>query len=210
MNEQELDELMKSVGPTYRADGEPPLDRMWSKIEARAFAAPVVPIRPSRWPRFLALAATLVLGVGIGFAGGRRWAVPTPVTRDLPAGPTDLVPASTGADGSPFVGLARDYIQQSTALVLAIAGDLKTGRLLPATVSRARELLSTTRLLLDRDLPDPAVRDLLEDLELLLAQVVRTPENANPTTDAQLIADAMDQRAVLPRLSLMLADATAP
>jgi len=90
-----------------------------------------------------------------------------------------------------------------TGLVIAVAGDLRTGQVPAGTIVNARELLSTTRLLLDSGVEDPRFRELLEDLELVLAQVVRL-RDATPAMDAALIAQALDQREVLPRLTSYL------
>jgi hypothetical protein len=118
---------------------------------------------------------------------------------------------SSSTEPSPFVGPARDYFQLSTGLVVALAGDIRAGRVQPGTIARARDLLSTTRLLMDGQVGDPALRELLQDLELVLAQVVRLPQARQPNADQQLIADAMDQREVLFRLTSIISDAqTAP
>lgn len=211
MTEQELDELLRRAGPEYRAGAKVPLERMWSGIEARAFGTAVLPVpKPKAWPRLLALAAMLVLGVGLGWSAARL--APPPAGPLPPAVAEDpaLLPISSPSP-SPFVGVARDYFQQTTGLVVALAGDLRTGRVWPGTRARARELLSTTRLLLDGDLPDPAQRELLEDLELVLAQVVQLPEARQPNADADLIVQAMDQRDVLSRLAVIISDpVTAP
>lgn len=211
MNEQELDELMRSAGPSYRAGGPPPLDRMWSGVAARAFGGTVGPVRPvpvaRTWFRPAALAATLVLGIGLGWVAARWSPMAPPAERQQRvAGPSELIPVDRREEPSPFVGLAGNYFQQTTGLVVALAGDLSSGKVESGTISRARDLLSTTRLLLDGQLPDGAVRDLLQDLELVLAQVVRLPANRQPHADTELIVEAMNQRDVLPRLAMIVSE----
>jgi hypothetical protein len=63
----------------------------------------------------------------------------------------------------------------------------------------ARDLLSSTRLLLDSPAAqDPKVAALLVDLELILAQVARM---TNPSADErEIIQEGLDRTAVLPRL----------
>jgi hypothetical protein len=74
------------------------------------------------------------------------------------------------------------------------------------STSQARDLLVTTRLLLDSpEARDPHLQALLNDLELVLAQIVRLPQHA-PAPDVYLIDQAVDQREVLPRLREMLAE----
>src|SRR6266478_2016048 len=65
---------------------------------------------------------------------------------------------------------------------------------------QARDLLATTRLMLD----SPAARDarlkgLLEDLELVLAQIAQLPAGGDKE-DVQLITQGLDERSVLLRL----------
>src|SRR4030095_11354752 len=68
-------------------------------------------------------------------------------------------------------------------------------------VRRAGELLSTTRLLLDSPAAasDPRLKNLLEDLELVLAQLARLPAE-HGKTELNLIREALVQRDVVPRL----------
>ncbi len=69
-----FDELMRDAARTYRRPPEAPLDEMWAGIEAQLpgarpvlSATPAAPAR-SRFhvPRWAAIAATLVVGIGIG------------------------------------------------------------------------------------------------------------------------------------------------
>jgi hypothetical protein len=196
MNEQDFERLVREAASRSRVP-DPPLDRMWSRIESRVFAPRVLPFG-RQWLRPLAYAATLVAGIGIGYAGsGVRRA-------DSPAAPA--VAAGPPAEPSPFVGVASDYLEQATALMVTVAGTDSVATLTAGTVHRARELLSTTRLLLDAGVESPGLRDLLQDMELVLAQLVRLPDSP-PPQDARFVTDAVTQRDVLPRLTLYLADA---
>ncbi len=195
--EEGLARMIHEAGEGYRRAPEPRTDLMWQRIEARAFA----PQSRISWSLPLALAAVLALGLGVGFWAGRRATAPAAADSSLTnqAGPARLA----GAGATPFVGVASNYLEQMTGLVIAVAGDLRTGQVPPGTIVHARELLSTTRLLLDGGVEDQRFRDLLEDLELVLAQVVRL-RDATPALDAALIAQALDQREVLPRLTSYL------
>ena len=67
-------------------------------------------------------------------------------------------------------------------------------------MGQARDLLTTTRLLLDSPAADdPRMRALLEDLELVLAQISQL-EAGRDSRNADLITQDMDQRSVLPKL----------
>jgi hypothetical protein len=197
-DDDSLARMIHEAGAGYRQAPEPRVDLMWEKIEARAFTP-----RRLSWNIPLAPgcnAGARPGGSGIGRAGGqagRRGVSQSSHCR------TQSSQTSRRPDVTPFVGVASNYLEQMTGLVIAVAGDLQNGQVPASTISNARELLSTTRLLLDGGVEDPRFRELLEDLELVLAQVVRL-RDASPAMDAALIAQALDQREVLPRLTSYL------
>jgi hypothetical protein len=202
MNEHDIERGLAQLKETWRVAGPPPLDRMWEAIEPTAFGAPVR--TPSRWLRtLLPLAAMLVIGFGIGRlapAPGRDSAG-GPFEAELPA-----IPAAVASETRPFVGVATDYLERVTALLLTMAGESSRSQPVEYKASQARDLLATTRLLMDSPDPiEPQLRVLLEDLELVLAQIARLP--ARPEApDVYLIDQALDQREVIPRLRVYLAE----
>ena len=202
MNEHEIERGLAQLKETWRVAGPPPLDRMWEAIEPHAFTAPV---RTSfRWFRtLLPLAAMLVIGFGIG----RITPAPDRAPADgvaqsgLPASP-----ATASNETRPFVGVATDYLERVTALLLTLAGESGRGQPVEYKASQARDLLATTRLLMDTPDPiEPQLRALLEDLELVLAQIARLPARPG-APDVYLIDQALDQREVIPRLRVYLAE----
>lgn len=206
MDEKRLEELMRQAGTGYRPPPEPRIDAMWQVIEARSFGSRLAPRWRVRWNGPLSLAAMLVLGLGVGWMAGRSGSPAATPDRSA-AAPVESSPAVpvTQAGTSPFVGVATNYLQQMTALLIAVAGDIEDGRVPRGTIGQARDLLSTTRLLLDSELTDDRLRNLLEDLELVLAQVVRIPNNGE-LPETALITQALNEREVLPRLTYYLAD----
>jgi hypothetical protein len=87
---------------------------------------------------------------------------------------------------------------------------VRAGRADEQFVTRASELLGRTRLLIDSPAAsDPRMRDLLEDLELVLAQVVRLQNDTTSRTELDLISRALEQRDVIPRLRTAVADISA-
>ncbi len=99
------------------------------------------------------------------------------------------------------------YLGQTAALLIALPDRMHAGRAADQQfVTRAGELLTRTRLLLDSPAAsDPSMRTLLEDLELVLAQVVRL-EDGHSRTELDLINQALEQRDVIPRLRSAVAD----
>jgi hypothetical protein len=201
MNEQDIERGLAQLKETWRVAGPPPLDRMWEAIEPTAFTAPAR--RPSRWLRsLLPLAAMLVIGFGLG----RIAPAPERASADgLVEAELSAIPAAAN-EARPFVGVATDYLERVTALLLTLASESGRGQPVEYKASQARDLLATTRLLMDSPDPiEPQLRVLLEDLELVLAQIARLP--ARPEApDVYLIDQALDQREVIPRLRVYLAE----
>jgi hypothetical protein len=74
----------------------------------------------------------------------------------------------------------------------------------------ARQLLATNRLLLDSPAAvEPATRLLLEDLELVLAEIAQLSPRSREQ-DLQLIRDGMERGNVMPRLRTAVPAGAAP
>ena len=208
IDEAKVREELERLRDRWRVAPEPPLDAMWAQVEAEAFPAgsrrPGAPAGPLR--RWLPLAAMLLLGVGIGqFAPRLGGAPPDPLAAAADTINRVGLPASAG--DQPFVGIASGYLEQVAALLVTLASETEQGHPLEHSTRQARELLATTRLMLDSPGQiDPSVATLLDDLELVLVQIARLP-NRPSGPDVYLIDQALDQREVLPRLRVMLANA---
>jgi hypothetical protein len=184
---------------------------MWEAIEARHFGAPVVSLtdrapargRTSRRFRFgapswgvlvVGMAATLMLGVGLG----RMAPTIAPVYTDQrDVGRYDY----WTANAEPYRQATTQYLGETVALLASLPAAARDGQPDARFVTQAGDLLSTTRLLLDSPAAasDPRLKNLLEDLELVLAQLSRLPaEHGGP--ELNLIAEALVQRDVVPRL----------
>lgn len=92
------------------------------------------------------------------------------------------------------------YLVHTAALLASLPADPAAATTDTALASRAGDLLIQTHLLLDsRAGNDPTLHKLLEDLELVLAQVARLNVQRSKT-DLQLIHQAITVRDVLPRV----------
>ena len=173
---------------------------------------------PRWWRPLVGIAATLVIGVAIG-----RMTVPR--AAEGPAAPAAVVDVGTVIDGrtpssagtavggpvrpaatlsDPLQRVTYAYVARTTLLLdsLAVSTSLRGDARLAAD---AKQLLGTTRLLLDSPAAtDPRMRALLEDLELVLAQVASL-RSAPRAEDLTFIADAMTERDVVPRLRTVAA-----
>lgn len=211
MTEDEMDERTREALRGYRVPPAPPLDQMWDAIEERHFGAPVVSLadrenvrgraaRARRRWRFGApswgvlvagMAAALILGVGVGRMS--RGIAPVPP----PEGRYDY----WSANAEPYRDATTEYLGQTVALLTALPAAARDGQPDARFVMQAGDLLSTTRLLLDSPAAasDPRLKALLEDLELVLAQLARLPSE-HGKTELNLIKEALVQRDVVPRL----------
>jgi hypothetical protein len=214
MTDDRFDELMRDAAQTYNRPSEAPLDKMWDAVERTAWgaaptaAAPRFSMRAPGW----AIAATLIVGIGLGRASLMlNRAAPTQPAIQAPA-PANTV-ASIRSDSSaaePYEAETSRYLGQTAALLIALPSEVRAGRADDRFVARAGELLTRTRLLLDSPAAnDPSMRSLLDDLELVLAQVVRLQNNHTSRTELDLINRALEQRDVIPRLRTAVADNSA-
>jgi hypothetical protein len=217
MNDDRFDELMRDARDTYRNPPQPDFEAMWKDIERAHFGGTVEqPIRGTERGRFwmvtnrwVGIAATLMVGIGLGRmsakVGPEAGVSPTPIPV-VAAAPSSEVRDTTMA--RPYELEASQFLGQTAALLISLPSETRNGRPDQKFATRAGELLTRTRLLMDSPAAnDPAMRGLLEDLELVLAQVVRL-EGGN-RTDLDLINRALEQRDVIPRLRTAVADISA-
>lgn len=208
MDDQELERRLAELKGIWRIPRDPPLDEIWQAVDAKLFP-PAVRRLPSPWVRtLLPLAAMLVLGFGLGQISPALLRQPATTPGAVAArSDTGATPARAVSEEAPFVGIATDYLERVTALLVTLADTHRPGtQPVEYSTVQARELLATTRLLLDSpQAGDPHLQALLSDLELVLAQIVRLPHRAG-APDVYLIDQALDQREVLPRLREMLAE----
>jgi hypothetical protein len=202
-DDDQLDESLRAAARDYRLPPEAPRDAMWLAIERQRRAdrlrRPLVR-RGIAWAA--AAAAVLALGIGIG----RLSSPGAPVT----------APASVATEPGARVNetayrLATvEHLSQSEAFLTLFRASVASGgqeRLASAT---ARGLLATNRLLLD----SPAGRDrrtrvLLEDLELVLAEIAQLAPGA-PAGDRELIREDLQRGGVLSRLRTVVPAGTTP
>ena len=218
MKEDRFEALMRDAARTYRKPPQPDLDGMWSEIERETWgvAATTQSARiEARWLGTRAsgwlAAATLVIGVGLGRASTMMKHDAAPVKQQDYALVAPVRSSDTAFD-APYNVETSQYLGQTAALLIALPAETRSGHPDDKFVGRAAELLTRTRLLLDSPAAnDTQMRALLEDLELVLAQVVRLQngQNGQDRTELDLINRALEQRDVIPRLRTAVADISA-
>lgn len=199
-----FEQWLKDAAKSYHAPRPTPREEMWKRIEEARRHKHVIELRP--WMRWsIAAAAVLVLGIGIG-----RW------TATQPTGPTNIARVTTDSSAAPgdtqvtreidsLAGVAykiaaTQYLSRTEAFLTSFRADANRSANTARLARQARELLSTTQLMLDSPAAnDPHLRSLLEDLELVLMQIALL----NPLEDGHdrdLITQGMNQSNVLPKL----------
>jgi hypothetical protein len=192
MTPDRFDERVREAAQDYHRPPATPREELWQRITAA---------RAARRQRLHAWRTALVWGVGIaavlalGIALG-RWSMIGPPSNSATLPPADR--ASTFV----YQLAAAQYLTRTEALLIGFRAESRAGatRLTGQFAGQARDLLCTTRLMLD----SPAARDirlkgLLEDLEVVLAQIAQSPSGTD-RQDLQLINQGLEQRSVLLRL----------
>jgi hypothetical protein len=194
MSDDQLDQRLLDAARAYNAPPETPREAMWAAIEARRRgsgvgereAARVIPIRRHRWvPWAAAAAAVLAVGIGIG---------------RVSVGPETAVWQGPSTNATTYRLAAQEHLGQSEAFLTLFRTSLQEQSDFRLASASARQLLATNRLLLDSPAAvEPATRLLLEDLELVLAEIAQLSRQSREQ-DLQLIRDGIERGNVMPRL----------
>jgi hypothetical protein len=141
----------------------------------------------------LAAAATLAIGFGLG-----RITEPGPATPPVASVvPEKAPPPGPSGASLPARMAAADHLGEAEAmLTLFRSTDRADDR--EATARWARDLLGTTRMMMDSRVgEDPEMADLLGDLELVLVQIANAA--ADPEDD-ELIEEGIQERQLMTKL----------
>ena len=203
MDEKELDQLLNDASTSWRVPVDPPLDAIWSAVEAEAFNHSALRRSPDWSVVGIAAAAALIVGALGGGYAARRGIIP-PMTNTRTGLPAIQVSAPSSSD--PNQRAMGELLGRTAVLLAALPGDSSATTLDPQISSEGARLLTTTRMLLDSPVgADARLRNLLQDLELVLAQVARL-EPRHRKNEMQFIQTALDQHDIVPRLRSAAAD----
>lgn len=203
MDDRKLDELLSDAARSYHVPPEAPLDAMWARVEAEVFAPPTA----ARWPApdwrtlAVALAASLVLGVLIGRVSVRN------------AGDASLAaagaPLAVSAAEASYQREAEEFFGSTALLLAALPTEGSADPAFAQLPEQATRLLTTTRLLLDSPVGgNPRMKELLQDLELVLAQVARL-KSRRENVELPLITQTLEERDLVPRIRSAVTDLSA-
>jgi len=192
MNDEQLDHLIAQARTHYHAPPEPQLDELWQGIARRRRNTPSIQTaNDTSWWRIAGVAAAVVISFALGRMSGTSVEAPQPA-----------VAATQGTDApTPVTSAATDLLGRTAVLLSALPAEAADPASDRRFAQQANELLSTTRLLLDSRAAEanPTLRSLLQDLELVLAQVARL-RPGEPATERELITEALEQQDLVPRI----------
>jgi hypothetical protein len=202
MTEKQFDDFVKREMRDYNRPHEVPTEEMWSAIAAarerrRAhagsqvrhimFASPAI-----RWG--LGLAATLLVGIGIGLN------LDGLTTRSAPEEAVSAGVEGTDAGGDVYQYATWEHLGRAETFLTMFRADVRAGRNDYVDGNPVRDLLTTTRLLqASRAYEDARFRDLLDDLELVLMQIAQLKAGED-LLEADLVEQGMEQNEVLLKL----------
>jgi hypothetical protein len=207
MPDDRFDEQLRESAKEYNAPPETPRAEMWAAIQAKRAArkeaekaveaVEVLTFRPYRpFRRFsfrlaAGIAALLALGIGLGRLSHR----PDPV-----APPAIAIEVAPREGDLAYRIVATEHLGQSEAFLTLFRASVRRGGNEPVASATARQLLATNRLLLDSPAAnDDKTRLLLQDLELVLAQIAQlSPRPSSP--DLDLITEGLEDGGVMSRL----------
>ncbi len=209
--EDKLDTLLRDAAQDYNRPPEAPKAELWAKISAarqggggaegqKEQAGKLLPLRPSaRLPLWIGIAALLAIGVAIG-----RLTVPHNPAVPMAANPGTVT--STNPPGMAPTQQEKGEVATQLATVQHLGQvesfltEFSTRNAAQDFIGQARELLTTTRLLLDsRRLTDAPTKKLLQDLELVLVQIA-TLDPKDRREDLGFIADGLAQNNLRARI----------
>ncbi len=206
--DEPLEPSLLAAAREYHRPPEPPREAMWRAIQAERRVERARQPAPRRWAAWAAAAAALLaVGVGIGRVSQPGPAAdPTaPVANWGPAGPAPRV------NETAYRVATVEHLGQSEAFLTLFRASVRTGGQEQLASVTARQLLATNRLLLD----SPAAQDrrtrlLLQDLELVLAEIAQLAADDARPDDRALIREGMDRGGVLTRLRTEVPAGTTP
>lgn len=199
MTDDRFDKVIEEMAKSYNEPPEAPRQEMWAQIEAlrreRRQRKHGQWWYVSRWG--IGIAAVLAVGIGIGrISSGPEEAASGPA----------VAAGETAAEHRIYRFAAAQHLEQVEAFLTGFRIDARAGRQVAETgLAPAPGLLGTTRLLLDSPASDdPSLRTLLEEIELVLAQIAQVT-GVDDREELDFIDDSIERRGVMLRLQAVLA-----
>lgn len=205
-DDQPLEPELREAARAYHEPPPVPREALWAEIQMRRAADR--PARGSRrvWVWAAGIAALVALGVGIGRLSVRPGTLRRPAASPLATAPAPAAAAAatTGArpkdDATAYRLVAAEHLGQAEVFLTLFRASVREGHQERLASATARQLLATNRLLIDSPAgSDPRLKLLLQDLELVLAQIAQLAPGRQ-SEDLKLITDGLERDGMLVRL----------
>lgn len=201
MNDR-FDDVLREVAQDYNPPPETPRDLMWARIESirreRTGRRRQMRILYSPWTRWgVGLAAALAIGIGIGRISyeGRQEIEPLAV-QPKRGGNIEAPARATLA----YRLAATQHLSRAETFLTSFRTNARAGEPDAELWLGAGQLLSSTWLLLDSPAAvDPLFRELLEELEVVLVQIVQLAYERGDT-ELDLVTEGIERRGLLSKL----------
>jgi hypothetical protein len=205
-----LDDRLRELAEDYNRPPETPREAMWAAIQAKRLAAGdeaekaeraeaehgILPFRPFRSFRAFRLVAGIAALLALGIGLGRLTVHPA---KPVPA-PVTVAAARPNVNAAAYRVVTTDHLSQSEEFLTLFRASIRGQRDDRLASATARQLLANNRLLLDSPAAnDASTRLLLQDLELVLAEIAQLSPSAK-SHDRDLITEGLEQGGVLSRL----------
>lgn len=204
MTEDRFERFVRQAGQDYHRPPETPRAEMWAQIESelaerRKARPPAVHRLGGRVPSLkwwgLGVAAALLVGIGID-----RFLPREPAVVEVPVATSDSVDGTAGVPATAYRVATTDHLRRVETFLTVFQLEARSGRADEGTIAPAGNLLVTTQLLLDSPASDDVrLRTLLEDVELVLAQIAQYRVGQSPQ-ELEFIDRGMEQLGVLLKL----------
>ena len=203
-----MDAQIKNAAADYNLPTATPREAIWERIQAARSAEGAVRSAQARTRlrtphftlrTFIAAAATLVIGIVIGgrIERARTSTVAVgPAATGLPSAAPDSVAANT------YRRVMLEHIGNTEAMITTFRATARAGTADKQMADWSGDLLLRTRMLESSPAAqDPVMKRLLEDLDLVLAQISQYSGRAtHGADDLDLIEESIAQRGVMTKL----------
>lgn len=199
MNDEDLDPRLGELVKGYHRPPEPPREELWARIVAARAAQPLAG-HPTGQPGAIRRLARPTVRFAIPFGIAALLALAFGLGR-LSVQPTEAPLAASAPSGTSLAQqvATAEYLGRVEVFLTDFRAGARAGRQDSVAPADARRLLAATRLMLDSPGGrDSRVRPLLEDLELVLAEIAQLP--AEPNSGIDLITEGLDRRGTIARL----------
>ncbi|HEY8061271.1 MAG TPA: hypothetical protein VID74_00665 [Gemmatimonadales bacterium] len=201
MDDKQLDRLLDDAARRWRMPVDPPLDAIWSAVASEAFQG-----RSRSSPGWGAVGIAAAVALIVGVLGGRFSARQAPLPVTTTAARLAPLPVSPASAAGPNQRAMSELLGRTAVLLEALPADNAAADVDPGVTVEGARLLTITRLLLDSPAgSDVRLHNLLQDLELVLAQVARL-EPGHHRDEMQFIQTALDEHDIVPRVRSAAAD----